>query len=117
MSKHDARLRLRQMREVSESVLEAVEGKSRTDFPLGDLTTDGLLRRLVVIGNAASRVPMHFRNQRPGIPWQEIIDPPSRLLREYDTVDLDTVWRIIHEDLPPLLRELPGMSTEDPHGQ
>ena len=117
MSKHDTELRLRQMREVSESLLDAVEGKSQTDFPPGDLATDGLRRRLVVMGNAASQVPMHFRNQRPGIPWHEIINLPNRLLREYDTVDLDTVWRIIHEDLPPLLKGLRGISTQDHPGQ
>ncbi|MGH7491103.1 MAG: HepT-like ribonuclease domain-containing protein [bacterium] len=40
------------------------------------------------------------------MPWQDIIGMRHRLVHGYDEIDLDVVWEVIQQDLPPLIEEL-----------
>ena len=49
----------------------------------------------------------------PGIPWRDVIAARNLIAHGYDTVDYDTVWRIITQEFPVLIiaaleRALPG---------
>ena len=46
------------------------------------------------------------RSKHPGIAWARIVGLRNRLVHEYDAVDFDIVWKIVTEDLPPLVKEL-----------
>ncbi len=40
------------------------------------------------------------------IPWRQISGLRNRLTHEYFDVDLDVIWEIIIQDLPPLITQL-----------
>jgi uncharacterized protein with HEPN domain len=42
------------------------------------------------------------RDQYAEIPWKQVTGMRDRLSHEYFSIDLDVVWRTVHEDLPPL---------------
>jgi uncharacterized protein with HEPN domain len=114
MARHRQEANLMQMRDVSLSVLAAVGNKPPAQFPLGDLRTDGLLHRLTEISRAASRVRHEMKINHPTVAWAEIDRWREQLLTEYDRIDMDNVWRIIHEELPPLLAVLRAIVGDEP---
>ena len=57
----------------------------------------------VMAPEAASQIPKSIRDGRPEIPWVPIIGLRNRLVHVYAAVNLDVVWRIVQEDLPPLI--------------
>jgi len=65
-----------------------------------------LTRLVEIIGEAAARVSAQTREQYTDIPWIEMIGLRNRLIHGYDAVDLDILWDILHEDLPPLIQRL-----------
>jgi len=76
------------------------EGKEA--FLANNLIQDAVIRNFEVLGEASKRLPPEFRNQHPGIPWRSIAAFRDVLIHAYDRVDLQEVWRIIEEELPPL---------------
>ncbi len=65
------------------------------------------LTKLVdIIGEAANRVSQATREYHPSIPWGDIVGTRNRLVHGYDQVDLDILWRIVSDELPPLVHQL-----------
>ena len=80
------------------------EGKK--SFLRDILIQDAVIRNFEVIGEASKRLPAEFRNQYPDIPWRSIAAFRDVLIHVYDRVDLQEVWRIIKEELPPLKKAI-----------
>jgi len=83
-----------------------VSDRSRADYD-GDRTLRlALVRLLEVVGEAAGRIPMDFRDSHPEIPWFGVVGLRNRLIHGYDEVDYDIVWQILTEDIPSLITRL-----------
>jgi uncharacterized protein with HEPN domain len=78
----------------------------RRDWRQQDLRVDAILRRVGVVGEAASRVPVVDRDQFPSIEWREIIGIRQHVVHGYDKVDLDILEAVLGGDLPILVRQL-----------
>jgi len=81
-------------------------GKTHLDLARERLLQLGLVRLIEVIGEAAARVSEACRQERPGIPWAQIVGTRNRLIHGYDFVDYDILWQTVQEDLPALITEL-----------
>lgn len=62
-----------------------------------------------LIGEAARNVPEEIRVLAPKIPWRQIIAARNRIVHAYLGIDNDTIWSIIHDDLPELIEELQAL--------
>lgn len=71
-----------------------------------DLRVDAILRRVGVVGEAASRMPVADRDQFPSIEWRDIIGMRQHVVHGYDKVDLDILDGLLLGDLPDLVRHL-----------
>jgi len=80
--------------------------RSRQDLDQDRLFNLGMVRLMVIVGEAASRVPEEFRQQHPQVPWRDVADFRNRLIHGYDMVDFDRLWTIVQKNLPPLIVEL-----------
>jgi len=80
-----------------------VAGRSRADYDKDRTLRLALVRLLEVVGKAASRIAMDFRDEHPEIPWFGVVGLRNRLIHGYDDVDDDIVWRILAEDIPSLV--------------
>jgi uncharacterized protein with HEPN domain len=109
MTRHDDTTRLRHMLDYSRKSVQLASGKSRADLDADELFGLAMTRLLEIIGEAAARVSTATRARHPQIPWLSIAGTRNRLIHGYDQVDLDVLWRIIHEDLPPLIAKLEGI--------
>ncbi|WP_276679165.1 DUF86 domain-containing protein [Nitrosomonas europaea] len=62
-----------------------------------------------MIGEAATHIPDDIRSAHPDIPWRMIIATRNRLIHGYLGIDNDTIWSIIQDEIPKLLRQLTAM--------
>jgi uncharacterized protein with HEPN domain len=100
--------------EAARRALAFVEGVSDAQF-LGDLKTQSaVLHQLTVLGEAARRISQPFRDAHPGVPWKEMAGLRSRIVHDYDEVDLDEVWVILQRDLPALIPVLTALAKMEP---
>jgi uncharacterized protein with HEPN domain len=63
---------------------------------------DAVLRRLSILSEAVDRLRATGTSLDANIDWAAIHNLGNILRHEYDAVDLATIWKIIHEDLPTL---------------
>jgi uncharacterized protein with HEPN domain len=106
MSERAWRLYIDDMRRFAKDVLNYTKGLDQAAFVEAPLNYDATLRKLELIGEAATHVPDDVRESHPAIPWRLIIATRNRLIHAYLGIDDDTIWSIIQDDIPPLLRAL-----------
>jgi uncharacterized protein with HEPN domain len=61
-----------------------------------------VIRALEIIGEAAKNIPKSIRGRYPEIPWEDIVGMRNKVIHDYFGVDLEVIWKTLHEDLPPL---------------
>lgn len=81
-------------------------------FPLrnpsiGDeLRQSAVLQKLIVIGEAAARLPIEFKDQHPEIEWLDIVAFRNIAVHAYFSVAWSIVWITAIEDVPRLRRRI-----------
>jgi uncharacterized protein with HEPN domain len=55
-----------------------------------------------VISEAATRLGDEAETLCPGLKWRDIRGIGNWLRHQYDHVDVDSIWRTVIDDLPPL---------------
>jgi uncharacterized protein with HEPN domain len=94
------------MLQSAELVINYTAPCSKDEFLTNVQLQDAVIRRLLVIAEAARRVSATTRQTLPTIAWQEINGMRNRLVHEYDDVDLNIVWNVVQSEIPPLIEEL-----------
>ena len=106
MTRHDPMVRLHHMLDYSRKAVAMIEGRTREDLDRDEMLCLALTRVVEVIGEAATRVSQAGQQRHGQIPWPEIIGLRNRLVHGYDSVDLNILWDIVQQDLPPLIEQL-----------
>jgi len=102
-------LYLQDILEAMTHVEEYTRGFSYDDFIDDTKTVDAVIRNLLVIGEAAGRVPKTVRSRHPEIAWKNMTGLRNILVHDYFGIDLTIVWRIVTKNLPatkPLIASL-----------
>lgn len=81
---------------------EFTQGLDFNAFAQDRKTVNAVVRSLEVMGEAAKRIPAETREKYPKIPWKKITSMRDKLIHEYSGVDLEIVWGVVKEELPPL---------------
>jgi uncharacterized protein with HEPN domain len=84
-------------------IQEFIRNMDEDAFRRSRLHQDAVIRRIEVIGEATRRISLEFRAAHPEIPWQDMAGMRSKLIHEYDRVDLVEVWDVAEHDLPELI--------------
>jgi uncharacterized protein with HEPN domain len=80
--------------------------KSRADF-LGNIQCqDAVIRRIIIIGEAANRVSEETQQNLNHLPWRKMVGMRNIVVHEYDDVNLNIIWDTLQIDLPILIGEL-----------
>jgi uncharacterized protein with HEPN domain len=59
-------------------------------------------RKMLIVSEAAIRLKDTAELHCPGVPWRDIRGSGNWLRHQYDSVDVETIWNTIQDDLPPL---------------
>jgi uncharacterized protein with HEPN domain len=94
------------MLQSAELILTYTAQCSKDEFVANVQLQDSVIRRLLVIAEAARRVSDATRQALPNISWQEINGMRNRLVHEYDDVNLNIVWNVVQNQVPMLIEEL-----------
>lgn len=98
-----------------ESIAEALERircytqDGRASFLESTLHQDGVIRNLIVIGEAVKHLSADLRDSETAIPWKAMAGMRDVLIHDYLRVNLDQVWQTVDRDLPPLNMSIGSM--------
>jgi uncharacterized protein with HEPN domain len=90
----------------AEAVQSYIEGYGREDFLKDPKTQDAVLRRLLVIGEAAARITPETGTRFEEIPFHKMAGLRNRVIHDYGQIDLEIVWESVTLHLPQVRREL-----------
>ncbi len=110
----DYRIYLEDMLEFSQDVLRYTQGLTLAAWQSDSMRVDASLRKLSLIGEAATRVTDEIRAQAPDIPWRKIVGLRNRLMHAYPATDDSAIWSIVTGDLPPLQAALTALMASLP---
>lgn len=91
--------------EAIERIYRYIEDSSEIDFLNDEKTQDAVIRNFEIIGEAARNIERHhsaFALNHPQIPWSLMYTLRNRVGHGYFKVDLELLWKTIHQDLPEL---------------
>ena len=95
--------------EATERIRAYVEGVDQRGFLASKMVQDAVIRNLEVIREASrniERVHPEFATEHPEIPLALANDMRNSLAHGYFKVDLEIVWKTIHNDLPALYMQV-----------
>lgn len=97
---------LEDMVEAIEKVEKYLNGVNEEQFSHDTILQDAVIRRLMIIGEAATKLSDDIKQQAPEIPWKTIISFRNVAIHVYAEVSMEKVWEIYKQDLPPLIGQL-----------
>lgn len=66
-------------------------------------TYDAVLQNLLIIGEAANKIPESVQNNYPDIDWRGIIGMRNIIVHGYFKINPEIIWQTIQKRLPELL--------------
>lgn len=106
MSRIDDATRLRHMRDAALEAMSFVHNRTRANLASDRILTLALVKDIEIIGEAAGRISTDCKTKYLEIPWAQTIGMRNRLTHAYFEIDLDIVWEVVTNDLPPLVTKL-----------
>ena len=97
---------IKRMLEAAEKASEYAQGVQESDFLPGALEYDASLMQLIVLAEAASRVPPPVREEFSTIVWHKIRGLRNRIAHDYESLEEDSVWNTVTVLVPQLITTL-----------
>jgi len=82
------------------------DGMKASDFYVDDKTQKAVAMTLINIGELSKAFSFEFINSNKNIPWKDIQATRNVAAHNYDSFNMQVVWKTIKEDLLTLKREL-----------
>ena len=93
--------RLNDILTYSDQVIEVASAITRDDlFNFRNLNC--IAYSLQTVGEAASKLTDYFRKTNTDVEWDKVIAMRHRLVHGYGKLDLDIIWSVATEEIPPL---------------
>jgi uncharacterized protein with HEPN domain len=88
---------LKDINNAIDSVKKFILGMNFEQFKNDDKTSSAVIRKFEIIGEATKNVPDVIKEKYPQIPWKDIAGMRDKLIHAYSEVDLNLVWKTIHQ--------------------
>ena len=93
---------LQDMMTAADRAVRYLQGLDRDAFLDKDEKQSAVFGQLVILGEAARRLSVEYRDAHPEIPWHKIIGLRNRIVHGYDEIDWSIVWEVVTQELPGL---------------
>jgi uncharacterized protein with HEPN domain len=102
------------MLDAARAIREFVSPRTFHDYTKDRMFRGAVERHVEIIGEAANRVSVSFREAHQGIPWRKIIDQRHVLAHEYGEVRHELLWKVATFHVPELIAQLETLVPPDP---
>ncbi len=99
--------------ELIKDIEDFTNGVSRGDFLKDKKLQGAVIRNIEVIGEAVKNIPSEFRKKYSNIEWAKIAGMRDKLLHHYFGVNLETVWKVIEENIPKLKKDIEDILSKE----
>jgi len=106
MSKREPKLLVEDILDSTHKILDYTAGLTYDEFIKDSKTIDAVIRNFEIVGEAANRLPVEFKNQFPSIDWDRIRGFRNRIVHDYFGIDLSIVWQIKETYLIDVIQQL-----------
>jgi uncharacterized protein with HEPN domain len=103
------RVRLQHIADAAKRIVVITRGRSRRDIEDDLVLPYALLALLQIIGEAAKHVSDEYQEEHSEIDWQGMTGLRNRLAHAYFDVDYDVLYRVVQEDIPPLISTIENL--------
>ena len=93
---------VRHMIDAIDEIQKILKDLSYKDFVMDPICVHACVRLFEILGEAANKLSVEYRNEYPDIPFSDVIGMRHKLIHHYFEVDLETLWATYMEDLPHL---------------
>jgi uncharacterized protein with HEPN domain len=97
---------LQTIREKCESIISFTIDLSQKEFDDNETVIAATMWNITIIGEAANRLSDEIQEKYPDISFRPAISMRHRIVHGYDTVDLDTVYKVATFFIPEMLNAL-----------
>ncbi len=87
-------------------ILKYTKNTTRDEFIKDHILSDAVEKNLLIIGEAATKIPSDFKNINNGINWKSIVGIRNKIIHEYFDINIDTIWLTVKEDVPKLKKQI-----------
>ncbi len=92
--------------------VEFAEGIDQAAFAADQKAQGRFFYQIVIIGEAAAKIPDSLRATHPEIDWRKIVGMRNVLAHRYWEADYEIVWEVIQDDLPRLREHIQTMLSD-----
>jgi uncharacterized protein with HEPN domain len=86
-------------------------------FKSDDLLQNAVMHQIQIIGEAARKISLQYKDSHSEIPWQMIIGMRNRLVHEYFDIIPERVWDVVENSIPELIRFIEPLVPPDEPSQ
>lgn len=98
--------------EAAADIADFIQGLDLDEFAASKVVHSAVLQKLIVIGEAANKVPKGIQLHYPDIPWTDIIGLRNTIAHAYFSVVWSRIWKTASKDVPTLAQQI-GRILED----
>ncbi len=89
------------------------QGYNFERFEEDEVLQDAIMRRIQIIGEAARKVSLEFKEAHSEISWPDIIGMRHRLVHDYSQIISEKVWETVIKDIPELIDQIEPLIPPD----
>jgi uncharacterized protein with HEPN domain len=97
---------LRDLRDAAHRAIYHITGLSAEVVADDPYLQDGVVRCLILLGEAAKNLSPEARAQFPDMDWSGMIGLRNILVHRYQEIDYMELWTIVNRDLPAIVETL-----------
>lgn len=86
--------------------LSYTDGINYEQFGDDQKTLKAIVWNLTIIGEAARHIPSDVELNYPEVPWAKMRGMRNHIVHAYNNIDLEIVWLVVRNELPPLVAVL-----------
>lgn len=103
--------------EAAETIAAFVQGLDESDFNQDAKTQSAVIQKLIVMGEAAARLPQDFKDRHPQIEWRDVISFRNILVHAYFSIKLAIIWQTVQHEVPMLCQKITEIMEQEIRGQ
>ena len=87
-------------------IIDFAEGAEADTFAHDLMRRRAIERELEILGEAAKRLSVDFRERHQDVPWSQIIALRNILAHEYGEIRIDAIWLVVSRRVPELMAQI-----------